>query len=275
MQLAWTILGGIVGLGLAVSAASAEPPVRPFSRTDAVAERQAEDLAALAAVRPAERPVHMIRYPVRIETRAPAVRPKARMAFIPDTRWEHRQGHEAWTWSAMSAVQPLAELTPRDIDAWCPGYRQNPPRMRAAFWVGMMSALAKHESTWNPRAVGGGGRWFGLLQIYPPTAQYHGCRAQSGEALQNPVLNLSCAARIMTRTVKRDNAVALFQGRWRGVAADWGPMSNSGKVAEMSAWTRAQDYCKPVLARETSPRPVARPDGATVSTMDAVSPGSG
>ena len=69
--------------------------------------------------------------------------------------------------------------------------------MRRAFWVGMMSALSKHESTYNTRAVGGGDLWYGLLQIYPDTARRYGCRARKGEALNNPVENLSCAARIM------------------------------------------------------------------------------
>jgi hypothetical protein len=36
-----------------------------------------------------------------------------------------------------------------------------------------------------------------LLQIYPDTARRYGCRARTAEALNNPVENLSCAARIM------------------------------------------------------------------------------
>ena len=124
----------------------------------------------------------------------------------------------------MSAIaghsEGLDSVVPRDIDAWCPAYVQNSPELRRAFWVGLMSALAKHESTYNPQAVGGGNRWFGLLQIYPPTARGYGCHAQSGEALKNPTANLSCAARIMAVTVPRDGVVS--QGM-RGMAADWGP----------------------------------------------------
>lgn len=164
----------------------------------------------------------------------------------------------------------LTGIIPRDIDTWCPGYAEATPERRRAFWVGMMSALSKHESTYRPRAVGGGDRWYGLLQIYPDTARRYGCRAQTGEALKNAADNLSCAARIMAVTVARDNAIALHDGRWRGVAADWGPMTNRAKITEMSSWTRQQSYCMPL----NGVRPIARPASlpAAVSTMTVTLP---
>lgn len=269
MMMLKTILGGILAIAC-VGAAAAEPTVRPFSRDDAAAARVAAATVTLAAFRPASRPDYLIRYPVTIETKAPSMRPVARDEFIPRTRWDANGGSKMWTRAAMSAVgehgAELDSVIPRDITAWCPAYVENSAEQRAAFWVGMMSALSKFESTYNPRAVGGGGRWYGLLQIYPDTARRYGCRATTGEALKNPVDNLSCAARIMAVTVKRDNAVALRDTRWRGVAADWGPMTKPSKIAEMSAWTAKQSYCQPVQHT----RPQARPDTAawtaTVST---------
>jgi hypothetical protein len=270
------ILGGILAVGLGASA-FAEQLLRPIARhTDATA--QAADTSYLAAIRPEFRPSHMIRYPVRIETTTPAVRPNARSAFLPRTRWAHKDGSDLWTRAAMTSVSAygagLETLVPRDIDAWCPAYRDNSAENRRAFWVGMMSALAKHESTYNPRAVGGPHLWYGLLQIYPPTARGYGCRARTGEALKNPTENLSCAARIMNVTVARDNAIAIYDGRWRGVAADWGPMSNRSKIPDMSGWTRAQSYCqlptRPMARPEfVAMRPQSRPLTATISTMGA------
>ncbi|MBS1303790.1 transglycosylase SLT domain-containing protein [Loktanella sp. SALINAS62] len=267
------------------------PPItkaRPFSREDAAADRARQRLARLQSVRPAARPLHMLRYPVNVVVGAPPLRPMLRPNFIPDTRWGESNRARMWTRATMAAVAThgLDTTIPRDISAWCPAYAENSPTLRRAFWVGMMSALTKHESTHNPDAVGGGGLWYGLLQILPSTARGYGCRATSGDALKDPIANLSCAARIMGRTVARDRAVALHDGRWRGVAADWGPMSNRAKIAEMSAWTRKQDYC---VVKER-PRPVARPASLvaanpqdsethptlrtlrpTISTMDAVS----
>ena len=260
-------MGGLLALCVGATA-MADPAIRPFSRTDAIAQAAAADHARLAAFRVTERPAHMIRYPVTVETRAPSVRPSARVGALPHTRWTHKDGSDVWTRAAMVSVssygQGLESIVPRDIARWCPAYADNSAEDRRAFWVGMMSALAKHESTYNPRAVGGGDLWYGLLQIYPDTAQRYGCRARTGEALKDPVENLSCAARIMNVTVLRDNAIAMHDGRWRGVAADWGPMSNRSKIAEMSRWTSAQDYCQP----RTQIRPVARPIIARLTALD-------
>ena len=164
---------------------------------------------------------------------------------MPAMRWDHRPEARQWTASAMRAVltgagQPLTSVLPADIAQWCPSYGSNGPERRAMFWVGLLSAMAKHESTWNPAAVGGGGQWFGLVQISPATAQGYGCVASSGAALKDGAANLSCAIRIIAHTVPRDGVVS--QGM-RGVAADWGPFHNDAKRAEMAAWTASQSYC--------------------------------
>jgi hypothetical protein len=189
----------------------------------------------------------------------PRLRPPevARTGTIPRTRWEHRRDAALFTRSALSALKahgaPLVGMVPRDVADWCPSYPQGDERRRRAFWVGFLSALAKHESTYDPRAVGGGGRWYGLLQILPSTARGYGCRAESGEALRHGPDNLSCAIRIMARTVPRDGVIAAGGG---GVAADWGPLKSAEKRADMQGWLRAQSYCKPLSAV----RPRARPD---------------
>ncbi len=164
-------------------------------------------------------------------------------------RWDHVAGSDAWTQATMAALSShgaaLPALLPADIADWCPGgyAKQDAVGGRSAFWAGLISALAKHESTWNPRAVGGGGRWFGLVQIAPATARGYGCAARSGgDALKNGPANLSCAVRIMAHTVPRDGGV-VSRGA-RGVAADWGgPFHSSVKREDMRAWTRAQSYC--------------------------------
>ena len=162
----------------------------------------------------------------------------------PRMRWDHRPESATWTQAAMTALAthgaPLTKIEPRDIETWCPAYRDSPIEDRRAFWAGLLSALAKHESTWRPDAVGGGGRWFGLVQIAPATARGYGCKARSGDALKNGAGNLSCAIRIMAHTVPRDGVVAAGGG---GVAADWGPFVMSSKRADMAGWTSRQRYC--------------------------------
>lgn len=160
-------------------------------------------------------------------------------------RWDGVPRSDDWTAASFAALeahgQPLLSIVPRDIDRWCPAYPEAGTEGRKAFWTGMLSTLAKHESTWNPNAVGGGGRWFGLVQIAPATARGYGCEARSGEALKDGELNLSCAIRIAAVTVPRDGVVSAGM---RGLAADWGPFHSSRKREDMRAWISTQPYCQ-------------------------------
>ncbi len=173
------------------------------------------------------------------------LRPEPAADFEPVMRWDHRPEGALWTQASLDMLQSeaavLTQVVPSDVETWCPGYTEGDTAQRAAFWTGFMSALARYESTWNPEAVGGGGLYFGLLQISPATARYRNCQAGSGSALRDGAANLRCALRIMAVTVPRDGVVS--QGR-RGVAADWGPMRDPAKAAEMRAWLHQQSYCQ-------------------------------
>ncbi|ETX15617.1 lytic transglycosylase [Roseivivax halodurans JCM 10272] len=186
-----------------------------------------------------------------------SLRPKMRDDRLPTARWGGSARGTMWTRAMVNSLRgpaaPLTDIVPRDIDEWCPGYVQNDRRMREAFWVGLVSALAKHESTYRPTVVGGGGRWHGLLQILPSTARLYGCQAQSGDALKSGAANLSCGLRIMARTVSRDGVVSRGM---RGVAADWGPFHSSAKREDMMNYTRTKAFCQPA----PSTRPQLRPE---------------
>lgn len=164
---------------------------------------------------------------------------------LPPMQWDFRPDSELLTRAVLSALSEhgaaLAQETPADVQAWCPGYPTADPADREAFWSGFLSALAKYESTWNPKAVGGGGQWFGMTQISPATARGYGCDAKTGNALLDGPSNLSCAIRIMAVTVPRDGVIAAGRG---GVAADWAPLLSTSKRNSMRAWTSAQPYCQ-------------------------------
>ncbi len=245
------LLGGAMALAAGL-AARAEPLV---PSTLAKASHEAAPLGLPGARALASAPVA-----VAVQTGA-AIRPPARPPFTAAARWDgHGEGRD-WSVAAMRAIdaapRDLREVVPADIDAWCPGYERNPPHLRAAFWVGTVSALARHESTFREDAVGGGGAWHGLLQISPATARGYGCEAATGEALRDGEANLACAIRIMSRTVSRDGVVAAGGG---GIAADWGPMSREGLREQMREWVRGQSYCEVETAVMASLRPEARPE---------------
>lgn len=200
-----------------------------------------------------------------ISALAPAVslRPVVRDTWsVPAARWDGHPRGPRWTAAVLAALRgpgaALLQTEPRDIHAWCPGYLEASPAQRAAFWTGLVSTLAWHESTHDPEAVGGGGRWFGLVQIAPGTARWRDCDVGTGNALLNGAANLRCGIRIMGITVPRDNVVA--EGM-RGVAADWGPFHSSRKREDMRNWVRQQEYC---VAPVHQTRPVMRPDNLGV-----------
>lgn len=205
-----------------------------------------------------------------IRSSLPVARPRVQEQELPDLRWDHIRGSSRWTEAAMRALEShgdrLVDTVPRDIAQWCPAYPEAGEWERKAFWAGLLSTLSKHESTYRPAAVGGGGLWYGLVQILPATARGYGCEAKSGDALKDGAANMSCAVRILNRTVPRDGVVARGM---RGVAADWGPFHSTKKREDMRRWLIRQPFCNGLHA---SMRPVERPgwlgtpasDGETV-----------
>lgn len=170
-------------------------------------------------------------------------------------RWDHLEAASTWNHAAEKALTSfgagLVEVIPKDIGTYCPAYPGLDREGRQSFWIALLSSLSMHESTWRAGAVGGQGRWFGLLQISPGTARAYGCAARSGAALKDGAANVSCTIRIWSQTVLRDGVIS--QGM-RGVAADWGPFHSGTKRRDIIRWTSRQPYC------QSSPRPVARPE---------------
>lgn len=164
---------------------------------------------------------------------------------LPVMQWDHQPDSAEWTEAALDALRTegvaLLSEVPGDIGTWCPGYAAAPEDERAAFWAGLLSALARYESTWNENAVGGGGQWYGLVQISPATARAYGCEADTGAELREGEANLECAVRIAAATVTRDGVVAASGG---GFAADWGPFTRADKRAAMAEWVSDQEYCQ-------------------------------
>lgn len=160
-------------------------------------------------------------------------------------RWDHRAEATAWNDAAMTALQThgaaMLDLTPRDAAEFCPAYETAAPEGRAAFWVAFMSGLARYESGHRPEAAGAGGRYQGLLQISPATARFHGCEMGDARGLYDGATNLACAVRIATRAVVRDGVVASGRG---GMAADWPPLRDPAKRADIAAFTRAVPACQ-------------------------------
>lgn len=169
----------------------------------------------------------------------PAADPRPEIA----ARWNERPEAPGWNAAAMQALQQdgaaMLALVPEDTQTFCPGFAQASTVERAEVYVAFLSGLARYESGWNPRAAGAGGRYQGLLQISPATARHHGCTLPA-EGLYDGAANLACAVRIANAAVIRDGVMA--SGR-RGIAADWPPMRDTTRRAEVAAFTRSLPQC--------------------------------
>lgn len=168
-------------------------------------------------------------------------------ADIP-TRWDHRPEAALWNAAAFQAMandsRALITTVPADIDTFCPGYAAANEDERKAFWTAFFSGLAGFESTWRPEAAGAGGRYRGLLQIWPTSARFHGCDIAHPDELFDGAANLRCGARIAAQAVARDGVVAGGPGRWGGVARDWPPLRNATKRNDIAAFTRSLPVCQ-------------------------------
>lgn len=181
-------------------------------------------------------------------TIAPAERPsiRDRMAAAAGPGGAARKPAQdaEWTQAAMAALQSegvtLLSAVPADMMQFCPGYARQSRENRAAFWAGLVSAVA---------AGGDGGRQQGggrlpLVEISLPLAQASGC----GASLADVQDNARCAVRIMAQAVARDGAIA---GRsdaagagWTGLARSWLSLRSDRKRGEIAGWTRRQSYCR-------------------------------
>jgi len=240
------------GAGAALADVGLRPLPRPEFTAPQVTQAQMQ-LAPVAAL-PSQ--------PSAIAPQA-SFRPVMRTQFtVPDLRWDNHPRGTRWSIAIMNALRThgrgLVYVVLADIEAWCPAYESGDDDQRAAFWAGLVSALAWHESTHRPTAVGGGGLWFGLTQIAPPTADWRNCEVTTGEGLLDGPANLRCAIRIMAITVPRDGVVSAGM---RGVAADWGPFHSSRKREDMRQWVSRQDYCRGAM------RPVLRPADLATRAM--------
>ncbi|WP_084657695.1 hypothetical protein [Natronohydrobacter thiooxidans] len=179
---------------------------------------------------------------------APEPKAKSSDAIDVSTRWDHRPEAELWTAATFDALdnggRALVKTVPRDIDSFCPGYAKADIDGRKAFWTALFSGLAGYESTWRPEAAGAGGRYRGLLQIWPTSARNYGCDVSHPNGLYDGPTNLRCASRIAAQAVARDQVVAGSPGRWGGVARDWPPLRNASKREDIAAFTRTLPVCQ-------------------------------
>lgn len=179
------------------------------------------------------------------------------VAVAVPARWDDKADGAKWTAFTMAALNAhgsaLVAATPSDIALYCPKYPSAGAEGRKAFWIGLLSALTKWESSYDPStsfvepnvfdANGNRVTSRGLLQISIESGRGYGCAIANDQALHDPQVNLTCAVRIFNRLVVRDGIIGSDAQPWKGAAAYWSPFRNQSKRKDIRDWTKAQSYC--------------------------------
>ena len=170
-------------------------------------------------------------------------------------------GVERLNWSAATFLAidahggALLTKKPGDWAKWCAkDWSQLSREDKAEFYVGLISSLARFESSFNPKATykenfrDGHGDFVisrGLLQISKESANLYGCGIEKAEELHDPSTNLTCGVRILSRWVERDGVIqGGGTGAWRGAARYWSPFRKADRIAKMAAFTKGRKVCQ-------------------------------
>lgn len=189
-----------------------------------------------------------------------AVVPLLTAGAEPDyAAWAGYNGAGTWTATAYRAVRRslLPTLHPKDIADFCPGYRASSRKARARFWVGLLSAVARPESHFDPASRyresftdSTGQRVIsrGLLQISFESAnqEAYGCAIRRARDLHQPAVNLRCGVKILSYLVSRDGVIATYRedDSARGGGRYWSTLRQaSPSFGEIQSFTRELAVC--------------------------------
>ena|SRR5687768_14971513 len=174
--------------------------------------------------------------------------------------WSKKNTDGSWTRTAEIAVaaSSLPSLEPKDIGKFCPTYKRLPRKKRIKFWVGLLSAMARPESSFNPGAThkelfkeksGKQGISRGLLQISIESANQPGyrCGIKKAKHLHDPAIHLPCAVKILSTWVAADHVIATYKGdkKNRGGGRYWAVLrEKNGRLSEISNFTKNLSFCR-------------------------------
>jgi hypothetical protein len=185
-------------------------------------------------------------------------------AVTPDSaavtlRWASRADSAAWTQHLLAELprlgMDLLDARPSDMDAWCPNYSALDCRGRVQVWAYLMSAMSQFESGHRPEvtyteafpdASGNNVVSRGLWQISIESGRGYQCPLASANDLHDPLVNLSCGIRILSRWVPQDGLIQAQNsaGRWLGAARYWSIFRKAPRIASMQEWLGALPLCQ-------------------------------
>lgn len=150
----------------------------------------------------------------------------------------------------------LAKSSIKDTADFCPSYKSLTTAQRREFWATFLVAMAKRESGYKPATTfkesfkNGKGEYVvstGLFQLsYESASQTaYGCGKLTTEDLKDPLKNIQCATKIVSRWVSKDGYAAGKKGSNLGCGRYWSVCrSTSDSRAYIASQTKALKGCK-------------------------------
>lgn len=184
----------------------------------------------------------------------PAPVEPASLSFQAD--WDGRHEAALWTQYTISAVaefgQPLLTLGKlSDAKVYCPKYASLGLSQRVQVWVMLISAMARHESGFNPETQfkeafndrnGKPVISRGLLQLSIESGNGYGCGLKKASELHDPLTNIRCAVRILAKWIPKDGVIGTKK---RGGARYWSVLRESKSTrAKIAAKVKALPGCQ-------------------------------
>jgi len=192
--------------------------------------------------------------------------------LVIEVDWASVPEGAAWTDFTANAIDELGSgliaSSPSDVSSFCPNYEILDDETKRAFWVSLISAMARPESNFNPAVsfneydnckypgckddfTTQDGRKVvsrGLLQMSQESANGYkrfGCEIaiEDEETLHDPATNLRCGVVILARWVSADGQIAKETSPYRGGARYWSVLRRPGKIAGIQNFTANTSYC--------------------------------
>ena len=188
----------------------------------------------------------------------PSSTPIPSVALAP--LWDAQAADGAsWTAHLSTSMETLGTslltVNPADGATFCPQYANLSTAQRKAFWIYLISAMAKFESNFKPSMTftesfkNADGEYVvsrGLLQLSVEDGAIYGCGFTSSDSVYDPDLNLDCSVRILNYWMKKDARIAgQVNGAWRGGARYWSTLRSTGApYASIVKLTDKIPFCK-------------------------------
>ncbi len=171
--------------------------------------------------------------------------------------WSVNDSGRQWTNTAEDTIKQtnLYRQVPDDIMNFCPTYPKLSQIHRIQFWVGLLSAIVKHESqfnthlTYTERFFDGHGnavisRGLAQLSIESANQKRYSCDIKNEMELHDAKNNIECAIKILDYWVNQDQVISGKLSTHLGGARYWSVLRKGrSELEQIKVFTQSMPMC--------------------------------